>query len=75
MTPPPSDEAQPLVTAEWLAACLGIPKARVYQLARDEIVHSVRVGRSVKFDPEQIRKWIKASGRALPGGWRKEPVR
>ena len=73
-TPKPDDVAQPLVTAEWLAARLGISKARLYQLARDQIVPAVRVSRSVKFDLEQIRKWIEGGGRALPGGWRKDPV-
>ena len=64
-----------LVTADELAPALGVSKARLYQLARDQIVKPVRVGRSVKFDLAQIRKWIEGGGSSLPGGWRKEPVR
>ena len=62
------------VTAAWLAARLCISKARLYQLARDEIVPSVRAGRQVMFDLEQIRKWIEGGGKSYPGGWRREPV-
>jgi len=62
------------VTADQLAPTLGVSKARLYQLARDQIVPAVREGRSVKFDLAQIREWIKGGGKSYPGGWRKEPV-
>ncbi len=64
-----------LISAETLAPHLGVSKARLYLLARDQIVPSVRVGRSVRFDLEQIRKWIESGGKSYPGGWRREPVR
>ena len=63
-----------LVSAETLAPYLGVSTARLYQLARDQIVPPVRVGRSVKFDLDQIREWIEGGGSSLPGGWRKEPL-
>jgi excisionase family DNA binding protein len=62
------------VTADQLAPTLGVSKARLYQLVRDQIVPAVHVGRSIKFDLPQIREWIEGGGSSLPGGWRKEPV-
>ena len=64
-----------LISAETLAPLLGVSKARLYLLAKDKIVPSISVGRSVKFDPEQVRKWIESGGKSYPGGWRREPVR
>ena len=63
-----------IVTADQLAPILGVSKARLYQLARDQIVPDVRMGRMVKFDLAQIRGWIESGGKGYPGGWRKEPV-
>ena len=62
------------VTADQLAPTLGVSKARLYQLARDRIVPAVFMGRMVKFDLVQIRKWIERGGKSYPGGWRKDPV-
>ena len=47
---------------------------RVYALAAEGIVPCVRVARRVHFDVEAIERWIEGGGRALPGGWRREPV-
>ena len=68
------ERTEGLISVETLAPYIGVSKARLYLLARDQIVPSVRVGRSVKFDPQQVRKWIESGGESYPGGWRKEPV-
>lgn len=62
-----------LQTAEWLERERGISKDRAYELARRNILPHVRLGRQVRFVPEQIDAWIEAGGQALPGGWRQEP--
>ena len=64
-----------LVSAATLAPHLGVSTARLYQLARDKIVPSISVGRSVRFDLAQITAWIESGGKSYPGGWRREVVR
>ena len=61
-----------LETAEWLEDHVGIPRARAYELARQGILPHVRLGRQVRFVPEQVEAWIADGGQALPGGWRQE---
>ena len=39
-----------LITADELAAALGIPKNAVYKLARENRIPTVRIGRRVRFD-------------------------
>lgn len=63
-----------LETAEWLEKNRNIKKARAYELARLGILPSVRLGRQVRFIPEQVDQWLEAGGQALPGGWRLEPA-
>jgi hypothetical protein len=43
---------------------------RVYELARAGIIPCVRLGRTVRFDPERVRELVEGGGQALPGGWR-----
>lgn len=61
-----------LQTAEWLEDQRGIPKARAYELARQNLIPHVRLGRQVRFVPEQVDSWIASGGQALAGGWRHE---
>ena len=51
----------------------GVPKHRWYAMARGNICPSVRLGRQVRFIPEQIDEWLRSGGQALPGGWRADP--
>ena len=62
-----------LHTAWQLQKRYGISQARWYELARQGICPHVRLGRQVRFVPEQIEAWIQSGGQALPGGWRQEP--
>ena len=54
-----------LLTATQVAPLLKVREARVYELARLGIIPSVRLGRQVRFDPDQIAGWILAGGRGL----------
>jgi excisionase family DNA binding protein len=54
------------------AKFLKLNEARVYDGVRQGLIPAVRIGRQVRFDPVEIRAWVKAGGRALPGGWRRD---
>jgi excisionase family DNA binding protein len=56
----------------WLTKRLGVTKYRAYQLTRSGIVPCVRIGRSVKVDPDVVEEWIRNGGQAHEGGWRRE---
>jgi excisionase family DNA binding protein len=63
-----------LLTIDKVAARLGITTARGYELARENIIPVVRLGRQVRVDPEELERFIKAGGQALSGGWRKQDL-
>ncbi|MCA1789962.1 MAG: excisionase family DNA-binding protein [Thioalkalivibrio sp.] len=50
------------MTARQAAAFLGIGIPQVYKLARDRVIPSVRVGRSVRFNRRQLLTWIDLGG-------------
>lgn len=57
---------------EYAAERTGLSVDRVYTLCREGIFPHVRLGRQIRFDPEQVENWIAGGGRPLPGGWRQE---
>lgn len=61
-----------LLTVEEAAGILGVNRARAYELVRQGIVPSVRLGRQVRVDPIRLEEFIHAGGISLPGGWRRE---
>ena len=63
-----------LVTAQTVADAFNIPVATVYALAREGLLASIRIGRSVRFCPEQLHEFIRQGGRSFEHGWRKDPV-
>ena len=63
-----------LLTAREVADALGVSEARVYELARMGLLPATRLGRQVRFNARAVAEWIESGGRALPGGWRREPV-
>ncbi len=66
-----------LLTAQQVAAVLQVPKARVYQLAREGLLPAVRLGRrQIRVSASALNDWIADGGRALPDGWRhaKQPT-
>lgn len=60
--------------ARWAAEFLGMAVPRVYERARQGIIPHVRIGRRIMFDPVMVEEWLRNGGKALPGGWRKEPA-
>ena len=51
---------------------LNVKLWRVHELVRKDIRPHYRLGRQVRSDPESIEEFIRAGGRALPGGWRRK---
>ena len=51
-----------MLTADEAAQLLRIRKAQVYAYARDGVVPSVRVGRTVRFNRKQLLSWIDNGG-------------
>lgn len=69
----PLDQGR-LLTAQEVAAYVGLPVLTVYYHARQGIIPgAVRIGRRVMFNPDELRRWVAAGGQAFAGGWRKEP--
>jgi excisionase family DNA binding protein len=46
---------------------------RVHELARTGIIPAVRIGRQVRFEARALEEFIASGGRALVGGWRRQP--
>lgn len=63
-----------LLTATETAQILNVKEERVYQMVRSGIIPVVRLGRQIRFDKEQLERWIAAGGQAFPGGWRKDAM-
>lgn len=52
----------PLVDASAVAKRLGVSRFRIYELARTGALPHVRIGRSMRFDPQQLEQWIEEGG-------------
>ena len=61
-----------LLTVREVAELLRLRPARVYELARQELLPVVRVGRQIRVEEGALRAWISRGGQALPGGWKRE---
>ena len=51
-----------LLTAKQTAEILQVALPRVYELAREGLVPSVRMGRQVRFDEARLREWLARGG-------------
>jgi excisionase family DNA binding protein len=60
------------LTAKEVSMLLQIPLARVYELARQSLIPSVRMGRQVRFNEEALRAWAANGGSLQPGAVRAE---
>ena len=47
-----------LLTPDEVAAMLRVARKTVITMARDERIPCIRIGRFVRFDPDEIRRWI-----------------
>jgi len=54
-----------LLKPEAVAEILGIPLQRFYFLARKEMIPVVRLGKQIRVDEEELKKWIKEGGKSL----------
>lgn len=60
---PPARLPQRLLRAADVAELLGVPKARVYALAREgRFPGAVRIGRGVRFEPAAVQAWLRQGG-------------
>ena len=62
------DEIRPDIDAQAVATWLGLPRLRVYEEARTGRIPSVRIGKTLRFEPAAIRAWIRAGGSSANGG-------
>ena len=53
-----------LWTAAELAQYLNLRRRQVYILSRSGILPTVRIGRTLRFDPKQIQAWLERSSSA-----------
>lgn len=51
-----------LLTAQEVAEQTALPLARVYELAREGLLPSVRLGRAVRFSADALRSWFESGG-------------
>ncbi len=61
-----------LISCEDVADILGVTVPRVYELARQNIIPAVRLGRQVRVDAHRLEDFLQSGGKALEGGWRHE---
>jgi putative molybdopterin biosynthesis protein len=54
-----------LLTAKETAAILKVTLPRVYELAREGLIPSVRMGRQIRFDETKLLNWIEQGGSVL----------
>ncbi len=52
----------PMLTAAEASAILRVRVPQVYALARDGVIPAVRVGRAVRFNRDQLMRWIEGGG-------------
>jgi excisionase family DNA binding protein len=55
-----------LLKASEVARRLDVKPYRVYSLVRGGLIPHIRVGRTVRFDPDKLQGWIDSGGQPLP---------
>ena len=56
-----------LISARDVADQTGLPLARVYQLAREDRMPCIRLGRAMRFDGDAVRAWLADGGTTYRG--------
>lgn len=54
-----------LLTAKEASVLLRVTPQRIYQMAREGSLPTVKVGRCVRFDKDQLRQWMERGGSPL----------
>jgi excisionase family DNA binding protein len=57
-----------LLRTDEVAVILDIPADRVATMAREGLLPAIRCGRSWRFAPSRLRKWMESGG---AGGWKR----
>jgi excisionase family DNA binding protein len=52
------------VRAPVIAEMLDLSLDRVYQLARENVIPNIRIGRQIRFDLDRVKAWMDAGGSA-----------
>jgi excisionase family DNA binding protein len=55
-----------LLTIPEVADVMNVTAARAYELARENVLPVVRLGRQVRIDSERFEAFLSAGGQALP---------
>ena len=61
-----------LLTLNDVCQKLNITYPRAAQLARENVLPVVRIGRQIRIDPAKLQAFIDGGGHQLPGIWRRE---
>ncbi len=61
-----SSQTLDLLTVEDLAARFQVRKRRIYDLVRDGGLPHLRVGRTLRFRPREVDRWLAARTQAVP---------
>lgn len=56
-----------------VAERLGVSLQRAYEMGRCGLLPVVRLGRQMRVEEGRLISWINSGGRALPGGWKRNP--
>ena len=54
-----------LLTISEVSDLLRVPQARAYELAREGVIPTVRIGRQVRVSEAALARWIDQGGRSL----------
>ena len=66
-----ADAPAKMLRVDEVAEILDLTSARVYALARLELLPVIRLGRQIRVDPRALRVFIDEGGRSFEGGWRR----
>ena len=56
-----------------VADILHVSQSRAYAMARTGMLPAVHLGRQLRVDADRLDQWIANGGKALPGGWKRDP--
>ena len=54
-----------------VAEVLDVSLSRAYALVREGVLPSVRLGRQVRVERDQLAEWLAKGGAKLEGGWKR----
>jgi excisionase family DNA binding protein len=67
-----SSSSQPLLSPSEAASIFGVPRQRIYELIQRGSLPSIRIGRLIRFRPDDVRAFIEKGGEASTSSARKD---